>query len=56
MKTQRRLVKASKTVRMNLPKAFFKKLGIELNEMVDVELNGSKIIITKAKEEDEKAC
>jgi len=50
MKAQRRIVKASYTVRLNLPKKFIDNLGIEINDLVDVELLDDKIIITKIKE------
>ena len=47
MKTQRRIVKNSKSVKIGLPKSFIEALGLVINGIVNLELKGNKIIITK---------
>jgi antitoxin component of MazEF toxin-antitoxin module len=53
MKTEKKIFGTARATRVTIPKLYLSKLGIQINEMVDVELKGNKIIITKMKEDDE---
>lgn len=47
MKLERRIVKSSRTSRINLPLEFLKLLDIKINEVVNVELVNDVIVISK---------
>jgi len=47
MKVLRRLVKNNRTTKISLPKDFVEALGIEINEIVNVELVKGNIVISK---------
>lgn len=48
-KTQKRVLNNCRSAKITIPIKYLKLLGIDLNEIVNVELTGKKIVISKIK-------